>query len=420
MNGGEEHHLQEISIFAPAPIDTSLQSKEWIEYRPVNQLSGNSAIDFNIPPQSTSFIDMKSSVFIVKLRLTKADNTPIEQDEVVALSNLPLHTLFSQVEVSFQQIPLGHSGSNYPYKAYIDTILKTNRSQQEGPLTSQLFYQDTSDHDSTDAKTGPNSGLFSRFWFTKGGAIVDLEGPLLIDLFQQPRLLINGVGIALKFWPSQNSFRIMSDAIVPDQKVQIVDARIKLCVQKLNNAVIMAHESVIQKEPALYPYLRSEIKTASIASGQYSFSADDMFQGLVPSRLIIGLVSSSAYIGDYKKSPFNFKTFDANYVGLFVDGQSLPTQPLQPNYDQKNYLECYRSLATFRSDIDISREQYVKGYCLYVLDLNPYYSFNTKRKGHCRLEIKFAKPLEESVTVVMYATFPEVLYIDQARSVFIQ
>ena len=211
----------------------------------------------------------------------------------------------------------------------------------------------------------------------------------------------------------------MSSSTTPKEKVQIVDARIKLCVQKLNNAVFMAHEDLIQKKPALYPYLRSEIKTASIASGQYSFSSDDMFQGLVPSRLIIGLVSSSAYIGDYKKSPFNFKTFNANYVGLFVDGQSLPSQPLQPNYDQRNYLDCFRTLTTFRNDIDINREDYTEGYCLYVLDLNPYYSFNTKRKGHCRLEVN-SKPLEESVTVVMYATFPEVLYIDQDRSVFIQ
>ena len=59
--------------------------------------------------------------------------------------------------------------------------------------------------------------------YTKGGHIVDLEGPLHLDLFQQPRLLINGVGISLKFWPSPNAFRLMSDTIATaDEKVQIV------------------------------------------------------------------------------------------------------------------------------------------------------------------------------------------------------
>ena len=137
---------------------------------------------------------MKSCLFHIKLRLTKDDNTctPIDMDQDVSLCNLPLHTLFSQVEVAFQQIPLGHSGANYPYKVYIDTILKTSTSQQKGVLTSQLFYKDTSNHDITNSKTGQNTGLFSRSWFTDGGLIVDLEGPLQLDLFQQPRLLING------------------------------------------------------------------------------------------------------------------------------------------------------------------------------------------------------------------------------------
>ena len=93
---------------------------------------------------------------------------------------------------------------------------------------------------------------------------------------------------------------------------------------------------------------------------------------------------------------------------------------LYNHFSEGTYLECYRTLDTFRTDIDISRDDHIKGYCLYVLDLNPYYSFYTKRKCHCRIELSFAKGLSESVTVVMYATFPEVLYVDQARSVFIQ
>ena len=51
----------------------------------------------------------------------------------------------------------------------------------------------------------------------------------------------------------------------------------KLCVQRLNWGVIVANETLIEMQPAILPYLRSEIKTTSIASEQYSFSADDIF-----------------------------------------------------------------------------------------------------------------------------------------------
>ncbi len=93
----------------------------------------------------------------------------------------------------------------------------------------------------------------------------------------------------------------MSEALLPGQKVQIVDASFKLCVQKVNPAVLMAHGNMIKKIPAVYPYLRSEIKVSSIAAGQYSFSVDDLFQGLVPNRLIVGLVASAAYAGGLRK-----------------------------------------------------------------------------------------------------------------------
>jgi hypothetical protein len=77
-------------------------------------------------------------------------------------------------------------------------------------------------------------------------------------------------------------------------------------------------------------------------------------------------------------------------------------------------------MATIRDDVNVTREEYKKGFCLYVLDIDPYYSFNTKRKGHCRLELKFATPLPESVTLIMYATFPEILSITAARGVYVK
>ena len=414
-------HQEGLSLFSLPPSDTAYQAREWIEYRPSNQVTSTSLIDFNIPPQSSAYIDLKHSVLNVKLRLTDAQGLPIKHDVAVALINLPLHTIFRQVDVTFQQTPLSNIGSNYAYKSYIDTILKTSQATQTNILTSQLFYKDTGDTpDEADAKASGNLGLFSRYFATSGGKIVDLEGPLFLDLFQQSRLLVNGVSIGIKLWPSLDAFRLMSNSTTPDEKVQILDVRFKLCVQRLNGGVLVAHEKLFQDQPALYPYLRSEIKTTSIAPGQYGFSADDIFQGLVPSKLVVGLVSSAAYNGDYTRNPLNFQPYDCNSVGLYVDGQSYPAQPLQPNYDADQFVDCYRTLTLFRKDINISRDDYNNGYCLYVLDVDPYYTFNTKRRGHCRLELKFNTPLPESVTLIMYATFPEILHINQARSVYLK
>ena len=120
------------------------------------------------------------------------------------------------------------------------------------------------------------------------------------------------------------------------------------------------------------------------------------------------------------KKPFYFQPYDCSSLGLYIDGQSYPSQPLQPNYEAYQFMDCYRTLTHFRKDINVSRADYKKGYCLYVLDVDPHYSFSTKRRGHCRLELKFAKPLPESVTLIMYATFPEILHINQARAWYLK
>ena len=164
------HHTNTSTTTPPPPphhhIHHSLKSKEWIEYKPTNQINDTSAINFSITAQSSAYVDLKGSVLNVKLRLTNGYGTPVNEATVAGLVNTPLHSIFHQVDVTFQQMPLSHSGNNYPYKAYIDTILKTNENVQKGELTSQLFYKDVGP-DTDDAKSGPNSGLLTDLWLRK-------------------------------------------------------------------------------------------------------------------------------------------------------------------------------------------------------------------------------------------------------------
>ncbi|KAJ8307838.1 hypothetical protein KUTeg_014621 [Tegillarca granosa] len=286
----EEIHSDQLSIFEVPPMDTAIQSREWVEYRPINQISDFSPVEFQISPLSSGYMDLKNSALKVKLRLTTANDEPVQTDDSVGLVNLALHSVFTQADCSLQQTGVSQIGTNYPYKAYIDTLLNTHRGR-ETALRPQLYIKDENDLDSADPN-GTNSGLYSRFTFTRSGQVIDLEGPVMLDIFQQDRLIVNGVSLSLKFWPSKNTFRLMSSSENAGYKVQILDASFKLCVQKPNPAVLMAHAKEIKSVPA--------------------------------------------------------------------------------------------------------------------------------RKGHCRLEVRFSSPLPESITLLMYGKFPQVLYIDEARSVFLQ
>ena len=74
------------------------------------------------------------------------------------------------------------------------------------------------------------------------------------------------------------------------------------------------------------------------------------------------------------------------------------------------------------SDIGIARETYQQGYTLIGFDVDPTTSpdfcyVGKPHEGHTKLEIRFKNGLPSPVTAILYATFPEIMTIDQARNV---
>ena len=69
----------------------------------------------------------------------------------------------------------------------------------------------------------------------------------------------------------------------------------------------------------------------------------------------------------------------------------------------------------------LSLHDYGRGYTLFGFDLSPDLSdgghFDLVKHGSLRLEIKFGTALEQSINVIVYAEFDNVLEIDKARNV---
>ena len=74
------------------------------------------------------------------------------------------------------------------------------------------------------------------------------------------------------------------------------------------------------------------------------------------------------------------------------------------------------------ADIDISRKDYANGYTLFGWDLMPDPGeddyFNLIKRGSLRLSVKFGEALPQTVNVIVYAEFQNVLEIDRNGNVF--
>ncbi|GFQ84867.1 uncharacterized protein F54H12.2 [Trichonephila clavata] len=114
----------------------------------------------------------------------------------------------------------------------------------------------------------------------------------------------------------------------------------------------------------------------------------------------------------------------------FKDGnRMIPSKPYQPKFDTSNsYSRCYMSLFTDLGryhkdqDINISYSEYKDGYTLLAIDLTPDLSADgmhdsVLRNSNLALDIRFSKALPETVNLIVYAEYRNVIEIDKNRNV---
>ena len=423
-----EGHQSNLALFHPLPVDTGVESIQWIEYRPVSQLSYGSFIEFNVPPCSMEYLDLSKTRLHIKARILKTDGSQVTDQDLVAFINLPLATLWRQVDVSLNQVNISPTTSTfYAQKSMLQVLCKNSEDSMESQLQAQGFYKDLGGlMDITDPVLGGNFGLTQRFKLTKDGNAMDVEGPIYADICQQNRLILNGVQLNVKLFPSSNEFVLMSES--NGYKVDITDAVLKVCQVRVNSSIIIGHDNALSHSNAIYPYTRSNIKTYSVAAGLQGFSADDLWQGEIPTRVIIALTSSAAFNGTINRNPFNFQHMNANFVALYVDGESKPMQPLTPNYKTNNYTSEYLTLFSGTGKLNsnsgnyISRENFAQGYAIYIIDLDSNHSkdyVSLSKRGHSRLVIRFQESLAEPICVIAYGQFQSNFQIDKARNIII-
>jgi hypothetical protein len=107
-------------------------------------------------------------------------------------------------------------------------------------------------------------------------------------------------------------------------------------------------------------------------------------------------------------------------MALYIDGQSYPGKPLQPNFTDNNFVEAYRNLKACTAHIDISLSEFKRGCTIFVFDIDDNIDFNTKRRGECRLDLQFGSALPENITLLLCGKFPKILQVDESRRVYLQ
>ena len=420
----------ELDLFSVPPTQTVLESGRFVDFHPISNIGDEGPIEFSVSGAGTEYMDLARTQLYVKAKVTKANGTNLDVDTKVGSANMLLNALFVQVDVSLNGKLVSSATNTNPYRAILETLLCYGPAAKASQLTSALFYKDTAGYlDDTDpTKDDANTGLKARYNHTKESKSVEMIGRIHEDIFNIERLMINGVDLRLKFTRSKNAFCLLSPATGADFKVVIEDVILFIRKEKVSPSVMLGHAEALRKTTAKYPIKRIDFKVFSVPRGALNISQDNLFNGQIPKRLAIAMVDNDAYSGNYKKNPFNFKTNDLSFLGIYVDGEPLPGKPLQPKFDQTNaYIRAYQSLfsgtGSMFEDIgnDISRDDFNEGYAIFCFDLTADLSngghYNLIKMGNLRLELQFAKALPQSINVIILSEFENLIEVDNQRNV---
>ena len=426
-----------LNLFSVPSTDTSLlQGARWVEYSPI--VPKVDPIEFTIP-KGTSFIDLSKTQLFITLKITKADGSNIDGTNV-GLVNNSLHSIIKQFSIRLNGTLITEQSDTYAYRAYIESLLNYSRSEKETFLTSALFYKDTAklmDEPQAD-KAAPerNEGLYKRSLYTLTSNTVGMLGTPFCDIFHTERFLVPGVEIKIKLNIHSNEFILMSSTGPPaTEKVEIIEAKLRVrhinvtpsVGLKLNNAMVK------------YPLRTVSTHLKTLTGGVLSESFNNIFNsGIVPERLIIGLIPNKAYNGDYTLNPFNFGHFALKTIKLAVNNAEIPEIAIDLS-DPGQWIKGYNTLFAGDGTMhrgrgnDISRDEWGGGYGLFIYDLTPDGNgasphFHIRQKGVVDLSLTFSKAVGTAawngvnknigaLNVFIYAEYQQVLEITKDKTI---
>lgn len=408
-------------------LDVEYAQSSFLEEKiqPMNGLNCDPYI-FEFEPMSDSFLCMGSMSMCGMFSIVRADGAAVDvTDEDAAPNNFIGSTLWQSVETKINDVTINPSSAyNAGYKNYMETILSYEERADQF-LKCNYFYEDQAGKFSNFKGSGAgdkNKGHFYRFQNMTGGAEGGTQfcAPICNDFIRSNNHLAPNHKLTLRFVRASDDF-VLNHA--GDKKYKIILKDLAIYVRRVRiRSDIMGH--VMRNPGKAHEHYQSnytEVKDFAIGKGLQQWRASLISGGRLPKQIIVGMVSTKAYLGATSEHPFHFQHFNLNRINLVINNNRVPQDPLSPDFE--NNL-CNRSLHHLfqntgkcgpQRGLWINQARFVGGYAFFPFDLTPDLCnglhTHAGKDGFLELEMEWAKPLTDGITVLMHVTYDQIVSI---------
>ncbi|XP_039366879.1 uncharacterized protein F54H12.2-like [Mauremys reevesii] len=422
--GSEECTKSKLDLFQIAPTQTSIEKIIYVEVPPLSAITESAPIDFFIAGIGIDCMDLNNMLLYLCCKIVKGDRAELAEDVELGLVNYPVSSIFSQLDVTLGDCLVSQSNNCYSYRTFIESVLNYSNDTLAMQFSAGLFYNDTAGQHEETELDGGNLAFVRHAKLMAQSRMVEVLGHLHSDLFFQEKLLLNGVDVKIKLMCSKDTFCLMGSA-AKGFKLHIVSASLFVKKVWVASSVRLRHAEALLSGNTKYPMDRVGMKVVSIPVGSRVSNQENLFLGQLPKMLVLGFVDNDTF--SYSKNPFHFKHYNINFVALYVDGEQIPTKPLQPDFEAgrcvREYINLVQTAGKHMKDCSllIDPEEFAQGYTLFAFDLSPdqecaghYYLIKT---GNLRAEVHFGKAVMVTSSMIVYGVFDNVIEINQRRNI---
>jgi len=412
--------------FNPVQREITMESGRTISLRPTSMKSSG-PFEFMIPSQTSSFINLPSTRLFVQLKVVKSDGSNMGDNDWISFTNLLGGSLFRSINVELNGCLSAQLTNDLThYKKYLQTILSYSDSACETHLLSEYFRMDSPFHfDNFDADT-QNTCFKIRRDVMANSKSFQIVTDLASDFLKCDKFLPPGIQMTLTLNRENDSFALLGSGAF-NYKIEIEDMKLYMRVIELHENLTSQHIRHALKSTMYLPFTKTEIKHHGVGAGLTSINWPNIFNGKLPHSLIIFLVESTAFNGDFSKNPYNLQTFSLNYADLKVSGRSVPQEPYRPDFDRQLFARIYSDgfentgIQRENTGNCINARQFMGGSFYIAYDLSPDHCFShhlhSTINGDISLELGFRRQLEVPITIVAFASFDVQVKIKERREI---
>lgn len=380
------------------------------QIRPISLISGKNQVQFVLPKMSEHAIDLRSTRLGIEFDVTKIDGTAVTvaAEKYLSTINSQLSSFFQQISISLNNEHVTTCTNNH-----ILSFLMQHLNYTKDYRKSILYtggYEEAGAGEEGDGASASSLALAVRI---AKGRKNKLVGKIEHPFFKAQKLLPPNTELSLTLTQGSDDLFLMTD-IADKCKVNLIDCYLLVRLIKLDNSLLNSFQEALNKSAYILPYKHTTIKTYNIAKGESGFSAFNIHYGVVPSRIICLMISTSSYLGSLKTTPLAFKGFNLNSHSLCYNGVNLPL--IKVNYDAAG--DCTQLFEYINNELKLNENnitplleynKFSKDFFILAQNLIDNTSVSNSTlpytNGSVSIELKFSKSLTENVTLLILSEF---------------